>query len=712
MDNIAHLPIGPPGTCNRGFLASKLVNRRLGASLVLILLLTCSSATQDSIHFPNEQLHSSPIDEGVSFGSDSGSIFGIDPDSSIGINVNFSSDLEIESNVVLSINGPSGWNISWDSPDSPGDGREYTMSPNQIYWIQFTVASPSVFGGLPLSNSLHEVSMSIASDQGKILDWYNFSMMYGYFEGVEIVQGGGVSSIVPGGVLTLETVVRNTGNSIRSLDVEIVALDENGDMITVPGDYFEIDNWSASIIERWRVSDLSPDSTGVVMIQVFSPGDVEGALNFEIRISSPLSSDSFSSVTHVVNVVPRISGTISISSDGCTAIEVLPEDNCEMEIIVTNTGDSDTQFSLDFMGLPEWSAVEYIDDTFYLQPGSSSEPVTIICSVLEGTPSDLFAEVSIYLMINDWSPGFVNFNLNSGTIYSWELETSYQLNEANNLTTKWTITNRGNGIDGFTASIDSSVLTDFGITISDSFSTMIISESTRYLEIYPLAQNDSVDVIGWMQVPESAPTETVANLTLEMRSFLDPSIIFIDSIPVTIREEAGPGDEKVPLEEDWIIPLLNAWFEPVMIIIVVITGLFGVVWALKNSNPGEIEQNISEDDNWIEKFVRNTVPVSESIESPKIDIGEFEKDFFGDKGRPESEDVNTVDKSLINKASELLDRSKEDSDIEEALRIAGLLEEQDVLHPDNEILDINDKDTISEENISDNQIPSDFDLEI
>ena len=77
--------------------------------------------------------------------------------------------------------------------------------------------------------------MSIASDQGEILDWYNFSMRYGYYEGVEIVQGGGVSSIMPGGVLTLETIVRNTGNSIRSLDVEIVALDENGSMITVPG---------------------------------------------------------------------------------------------------------------------------------------------------------------------------------------------------------------------------------------------------------------------------------------------------------------------------------------------------------------------------------------------------------------------------------------------------------------------------------------------
>ena len=140
-------------------------------------------------------------------------------------------------------------------------------------------------------------------------------------------------------------------------------------------------------------------------------------------------------------------------------------------------------------------------------------------------------------MIDDWSPGYVNFNLKSGTIYSWEMEMSYQLNEDNNLTAIWTMTNLGNGVDGFTASIDSSVLTSFGIIISDSFSSIIVSESTRYLEIYPVNKNDSVDVIGWMQVPESAPTETMANLTLETRSFLEPSIFFIDSIPVIIQGE-------------------------------------------------------------------------------------------------------------------------------------------------------------------------------
>ena len=149
-----------------------------------------------------------------------------------------------------------------------------------------------------------------------------------------------------------------------------------------------------------------------------------------------------------------------------------------------------------------------------------------------------------------------------------------------------------------------------------------------------------------------------------------------------------------------------------MVMTVTIVGIFGVIRALKISNPREKEQIISEGDDWISKFVRKGTPDLVIIESPKMDIDEFEKGFFGEEGRPESQAFSSVDEKILNSASEILDRSKEDYDIEEALRMAGILEEQDILHPDNIILDIDVKDQFSEENNSDNQVPSDFDLEI
>ena len=97
---------------------------RLGASLVLILLIICFSVPQENIQLDDNVILSSEIDGDVAFGSNSGSILDIDPASSIGINVNFSSDLDLETDVLITINGPSGWDISWNSQNHPGEGHE------------------------------------------------------------------------------------------------------------------------------------------------------------------------------------------------------------------------------------------------------------------------------------------------------------------------------------------------------------------------------------------------------------------------------------------------------------------------------------------------------------------------------------------------------------------------------------------------------------
>ena len=403
---------------------------------------------------------------------------------------------------------------------------------------------------------------------------------------------------------------------------------------------------------------------------------------------------------------------MSLSKDNCTTEETLPGAFCEMGIIVSNTGDSDSIYNLEILNIPQWSSIEYQDEFFSLRPGESSEEILISCHVREGVSSGLYSEVRIELMIDDWSPGHVDFIINSGTLYAWEMNMSYYLTNSNNLTATWTMTNLGNGIDGFVASIDSSVVTEFGITVTDSFSSMVTSESSRALEIYPVNQNDSVDVIAWMEVPNSAPTETVANLSIEIRSFLDPSIVFIDSIPVIIQGEIPPENDDLIVNEDWIVPLVNTWFEPLMILIVVIIGTFGVVRALRISNSKDGDNIISEEEDWIQKFDRKDELVGGKLESPEVDHEKFEKDFFGENGRTESESIRSIDKDIVYEAGELLDRSKEDSDIEESLRIAEILEDQDILHPDNIILDIDDKALFSEENISDNQVPSGFDLEI
>ena len=54
------------------------------------------------------------------------------------------------------------------------------------------------------------------------------------------------------------------------MQVEIVAVGEGGGEISEPGLFFSSGNWSASVIERWRVENLAPNETGSIMVQILS----------------------------------------------------------------------------------------------------------------------------------------------------------------------------------------------------------------------------------------------------------------------------------------------------------------------------------------------------------------------------------------------------------------------------------------------------------
>lgn len=652
--------------------------------------------------------------DGLEFGAASGSIFNIDPDSSIGINVNFSSHMENDKQVLLIIDWPDKWDVSWNYESSPDIGKEYNVSPGQLIWTEFTISSPSVVGGFPLSQSLHDFSMSLVDLDGHIIDWYNFSLRYGNYDAIEILEGGGSSSISPGGTVTLETIVRNKGNEIRDIQVEIVAVREEGGEISAPGLFFSSGNWSASVIERWRVEDLAPNATGSVMVQVFSPSEVGESLNFEIRVWSAGNSLDYLSVNHAVTVVPRDGGEISILEDDCSTSIVIPGNTCEVRVVLVNTGDSQASFRISLSGVPEWINTQPEMDIIELQRGESSDPISVVCQVKEDTLYNLTSSISITLSIGDWSPGEVSFEVKSGAIFSWSLGEFEEDIDSGNLTASWTMTNTGNSIDGLIASIDSSVVTGFGIDVLVPHSEIILFKSDRALEVYPVSPGQSIEILGWMEVPKTAPADTIVNLSVEIRSAMDPGIFIIEAVSINVTGEppSVTSPEKKNFREP-IIRFLNLWLEPIMIVSVILIGVYGTSLALKRTSKTSVPTDKSEEEgDWMLKFSRSETSRVSLERSIQIGVSDFEKSFFGHEGRPDVKSQSEISLEAIDDASRILDNSKEESDIEEALRLAEEMENQDLLHPDNVILDGEEDSSISGKKGSDNQVPPEFDLEL
>ena len=459
---------------------------------------------------------------------------------------------------------------------------------------------------------------------------------------------------------------------------------------------------------------MAPNATGSVMVQVFSPSEVGESLNFEIRVWSAGNSLDYLSVNHAVTVVPRDGGEISILEDDCSTSIVIPGNTCEVRVVLVNTGDSQASFRISLSGVPEWINTQPEMDIIELQRGESSDPISVVCQVKEDTLYNLTSSISITLSIGDWSPGEVSFEVKSGAIFSWSLGEFEEDIDSGNLTASWTMTNTGNSIDGLIASIDSSVVTGFGIDVLVPHSEIILFKSDRALEVYPVSPGQSIEILGWMEVPKTAPADTIVNLSVEIRSAMDPGIFITEAVSINVTGEppSVTSPEKKNFREP-IIRFLNLWLEPIMIVSVILIGVYGTSLALKRTSKTSVPTDKSEEEgDWMLKFSRSETSRVSLERSIQIGVSDFEKSFFGHEGRPDVKSQSEISLEAIDDASRILDNSKEETDIEEALRLAEEMENQDLLHPDNVILDGEEDSSISGKKGSDNQVPPEFDLEL
>ena len=661
------------------------------------------------------------VDEvGTTFGVESGSIFDIDPGSEIGINVNFTNNEEFSDGAIVSISGPVGWNISWSNLESPSLGHLYELSPESTAWVGFSIGAPSVSGGLPLSESLHQFSMMVQSLDNISSDWYNFSLRYGFFDGAAIVEGGGVSSIEPGSTDIFEITLRNEGNSWRNLELEIIPLDSESEPVGQSDLFFSYDGWSASVIDRWQLENVPPNGTVAARIQIDSPSDNEGVLFFEALVWSEASPDSVSKSVQGVNIVPRVGGEIEKSGDGCSDSETTPGEFCEIVLEISNTGDVVSRFDLNLIGGEEWIDIGFTESGYTIAPGNSVGGISINATVAEGTESGKTAYVTVQLIVDDWSPGYVSFTIVSGDYFSWTLEmATSEIVEGNNLTSTWTLMNSGNGPDGIVANLDSNVVTDFCFIppVGSSFDSS--SGAPRSFELLDVQSGESVSFISWMIVPDVAPIESQAILTVEVRSTRDPSIIFAGTEMAII-----PGaeiDDPPPVEDgirEIVVKWMNKWLEISLIIVVVVIGTAGVMKALsirsrEMENPREakgLETGKAEE--WISRFKKEEVVETGVIESPILPHSEFKTNFMEKSGGVSEKPLESPDGRIVSEASNILDKAQTEDDIQEAMRIADELTGDDILHPDNEILEVPGETGNRVDSSSDDEVPSDFDLEI
>ncbi len=632
---------------------------------------------------------------GVEFGTDSGSIFNIEPGLTIGISGNFTNLAEVNTTALIQINGPDGWIVSWDYPTSPIAGYSFDAPSDLVQWVEFRVTAPEVSSGYPLADSIHDFSLALEGDRTGNLDWWNFSLRYGEWKGVNLVQGGGVASIEPGGIIDLEFDIQNIGNSINSMEFKIAAKFDNGSMANSPSLSFSHEGWTAIVYDRAGLEAMSPGEITKVRMQVKAPSSTSGKLEMHVQFAG--NGIELQETNQSVTIVPRSGGELGLTNIDCI-FQVNPGESCMVELFIENTGDATYDFNLTISKKPHWLEVDISQFNGNLGPGQTVHGIEVTASTREGLDAEISGEVSIELEVDGWVPAEVSFEVEIASDFAWEIIRSDAEVMNERLTGYWEVKNIGNSPDGLVVAVECSDFTNFGITnLGESGGVENLGRSFEKLNI---PRNGTVLFEVWMDIPDEVPIAAEAVLTVEVRSFRDPSISYITEHSTEI-ERAQPSQPNGSEETSVFSEFLQRWLQTILIIIVSIIGSISVAYAIRNRIEADREHYRKtntqitveeESENWMKKFEKIEDLGSPNINSPTKNITEFRREFLEKSGDHSRAISSGPESEVIDKAVETLDESQAEDAFADAIELADTLQDSDLIHPDNMVLDLDDFD--------------------
>ena len=202
-----------------------------------------------------------------------------------------------------------------------------------------------------------------------------------------------------------------------------------------------------------------------------------------------------------------------------------------------------------------------------------------------------------------------------------------------------------------------------------------------------------------MDVPEEVPVASSAILTVEIRSFRDPSVQHTVEHSTQI-EGAQPSEPTGPDEPSAFSNFMQRWLQTILIVIVSIVGAVAVAFAIRHridadreyyrsKNPEVVVEEVGD---WMSKFEQSNEEEVELIQSPTTDLESFKQEFMDKSGDHSREVSPAPEAEIIDEAGDVLDEAQAEEAIIDAIEIADQLQDSDLIHPDNIVLDLDDFD--------------------
>jgi len=576
------------------------------------------------------------------FGSTDGTNVLIGPGGGSGFTVNITNNASFTDIADIHIQTNTGWDMSWSYGDgNPANGYTLEMDSDSLHWIQFAISVPEVSMGLPLAGSVHSFTVTATSQHdGNSTSW-TFTIEVLPWNGAEVATQPANATLDPGTEVRVPVTVRNLGNEEKSMGVRVQPVSAEGVPITgfEPSTSFVQNGWSVEIWELYEVLDLGPYETGTVQLEFHAPNLPAGTMWVEFSTWSSGASQQISTAMIEVNIVRERSATIEFIDDDCASMDA--GNLCTSELRIQNTGNfaDDYEIELEFS---ESLEMQLERDVFNLEPGAFTD-IDIIYVVEDGLPAGFELFPTLRLMTSDGiEMGSATSTIEITALYDWEIQSSsITMDDMDNVTLSYTFRNIGNIADGLDVTLSTNLFTEYGLIPPFSEDWEIGEWEPNHFILHDIAPNTNVTFTAWMQLPRNQELNRTAAITVEMRSTLEPSIIFTNRTEYEILVEYWRPEvvEEESAWEQFVDRAQSFWNDWGQILISIVVTIIGAVvlhravvhrqrkdaqWnemiAARHVEPEKVED-------WMDKFSEKGVQTPLTPTSPTMDAAAFKMEF-------------------------------------------------------------------------------------
>ena len=582
-------------------------------------------------------------DSNLWFGSTDGTNVLIAPGGGSGFTVNITNNASFTDIADIYIQTNTGWDMSWNYGDgNPANGYTLEMESDTLHWIQFAISVPEVSMGWPLAGSVHSFTITATSQHdGNTTSW-TFTIEVLPWNGAEVAAQPVNATLDPGTEVRVPVTVRNLGNEQKSMGVRVQPVSAEGVPVTgfEPSISFLQNGWSVEIWELYEVLDLGPYETGTVQLEFHAPNLPAGTMWVEFSTWSIGASQQISTTMIEVNIVRERSATIEFMDDDCALMDA--GDLCTSEFRIQNTGNYADEYEIEFE-LPESLDIQMETDLINLEPGAFAD-IGIIYVVEDELPAGFELTPTLRLMTSDGiEMGSAASTIGVATLCEWEIESnSIAMDDMDNVTLTYTFRNIGNIADGLDVTLSTNIFAEYGLIPPTSEEWEIGEWEPNHFILHDIAPNSNVTFTAWMQLPRNQELNRTAAITVEMRSTLEPSIIFTNRTeyeilveywrPEVVEEESGWDQFVENAQSFW-----NDWGQILISIVVTMIGAVVLHRAVvyrqrKDAQWNEmiaarhVEPEKAKD--WMDKFsekgVQTPLPTSPTMDAAAFKM-EFEK---------------------------------------------------------------------------------------